>query len=127
MLDGKKTIAENIVYKAISILAEKTKLGELESFNRAIDNVKPRIELRSRRVGGANYQVPVPVTETRQAALAMRWIIKAAKEGRAGKSLPESLSTQLINSFNKEGAAYKKREEVHKMAEANRAFSHLNW
>lgn len=127
MLDGKKTVAENIVYSAISKLAEKTKLGEMEAFNRALDNIKPKIELRSRRVGGANYQVPVPVTDTRQAALAMRWIIKASKEGRANKDFADSLTTQLINAFNKEGSAYKKREEVHKMAEANRAFSHLNW
>lgn len=127
MLDGKKTIAEDIVYSAITKLAEKTKLADIDAFNKALDNIKPRIELRSRRVGGANYQVPVPVTETRQAALAMRWIIKASKEGRAGKNFSEALAAQLINAFNKEGSAYKKREEVHKMAEANRAFSHLNW
>lgn len=127
MIDGKKTIAENIVYQAIKKLAEKTKLGELEAFNRALDNIKPKIELRSRRVGGANYQVPVPVSESRQASLAMRWIIKASKEGRGSKDFSESLASQLMSAFNKEGSAYKKREEVHKMAEANKAFSHLNW
>jgi small subunit ribosomal protein S7 len=127
MLDGKKSVAEKIVYDAITKLAEKAKMGEMESFNKALDNIKPKIELRSRRVGGANYQVPVPVSESRQAALAMRWIIKAAKEGRGSSDFSESLAMQLWNSFNKEGSAYKKREEVHKMAEANRAFSHLNW
>jgi small subunit ribosomal protein S7 len=127
MLDGKKSVAENIVYDAMKILADKTKLGELEALNKALDNIKPKIELRSRRVGGANYQVPVPVTESRQAALAMRWILKAARDGRGSQQLSESLASQLNSAFNKEGAAYKKREEVHKMAEANRAFSHLNW
>ncbi len=127
MIDGKKTIAEKIVYSAMSKLAEKTKLGELEAFMKALENVRPKIELRSRRVGGANYQVPVPVTESRQLSLAMRWILKAAKEGRGGKDSIESLTNQLFSAFNKEGSAYKKREEVHKMAEANKAFSHLNW
>jgi small subunit ribosomal protein S7 len=127
MKDGKRTIAEGLVYGAMDKLAETTKLGPLEAFTRAMDNVKPKIELRSRRVGGANYQVPVPVSEKRQTSLTMRWIIKAATDGRAGKDFSTSLYNQLFASFNKEGAAYKKKEDVHKMAEANKAFSHLTW
>jgi small subunit ribosomal protein S7 len=127
MQDGKKTIAEGLVYGAMDKLAESTKLGALEAFNRAMENIKPKIELRSRRVGGANYQVPVPVAENRQGSLAMRWIIKVATDNRAGKDFSTSLYNQLFASFNKEGAAYKKKEDVHKMAEANKAFSHLTW
>ncbi len=127
MVDGKKTVAEGLVYDAMKKLSEKTNMGELESFNKALDNLKPKIELRSRRVGGANYQVPVPVTESRQLILAMRWIIKATRESRGNKGSSEALFVQLLNAFNKEGNAYKKKEEVHKMAEANKAFSHLSW
>lgn len=127
MKDGKKTVAEGLVYSAMEKLAETTKLGALEAFARAMDNIKPKIELRSRRVGGANYQVPVPVTEKRQGSLAMRWILKVAQDNRAGKDFSTSLYNQLFASFNKEGAAYKKKEDVHKMAEANKAFSHLTW
>ena len=127
MKDGKKTVAEGLVYGAIDKLAEATKLAPQEAFQRALDNVRPKIELRSRRVGGANYQVPVPVTEKRQGSLAMRWILNAATSSRAGKNYSESLFNQLMSAFNKEGAAVKKKEEVHKMAEANKAFSHLTW
>lgn len=127
MQDGKRTIAEGLVYGAMDKLAETTKLGALEAFAKAMDNIKPKIELRSRRVGGANYQVPVPVSEKRQMSLAMRWILKAAREGRGGKDFSTSLYNQLNASFNKEGAAYKKKDDVHKMAEANKAFSHLTW
>lgn len=127
MIDGKKTVAEGLVYDAMKKLSEKTNMGELEAFNKALDNLKPKIELRSRRVGGANYQVPVPVTEARQLVLAMRWIIKTTRESRGSKSSSDALFAQLLNAFNKEGSAYKKKEEVHKMAEANKAFSHLSW
>lgn len=127
MIDGKKTIAEGIVYDAMERLAKETKMGELEAFKKALENLMPKIELRSRRVGGANYQVPVPVTERRQVTLAMRWILKAARESRGSKTAGEAYFIQLLNAFNKEGAAYKKKEEVHKMAEANKAFSHLSW
>ena len=127
MKDGKKSVAERLVYTAIAKLAESTKLGPEEAFKKALDNVRPKIELRSRRVGGANYQVPVPVTEKRQDSLAMRWILKAATDTRAGKDYSTSLYNQLMNAFNKEGAAMKKKEDVQKMAEANRAFSHLTW
>ena len=127
MKDGKRTIAEGLVYGAMSKLAEKTKLGELESLQKSLEMIKPKVELRSRRVGGANYQVPVPVTEARQVSLAMRWILKATKDSRGNRNFSESLFNQLNAALNKEGAAYKKRDEVHKMAEANKAFSHLNW
>lgn len=127
MESGKKTIAERLVYGAIKRLSEKTNLPEMEAFNKAMDNIKPKVELRSRRVGGANYQVPTPVTEARQVSLAMRWVLKAARESRGNKNFDEALFQQLLSSYNKEGAAYKKREEVHKMAEANKAFSHLTW
>ena len=124
---GKKTLAQNMVYTALEELAKETKLGPVEAFEKALENVKPKIELRTRRVGGANYQVPVPVIESRQLALSMRWIISAARSGRGKDTSTKSLTRELLNAFNKEGSAYKKREEVHKMAEANKAFSHLTW
>ena len=124
---GKKTVAQKIVYGAIEELAQQTKLGPVEAFEKALDNIKPKIELRTRRVGGANYQVPVPVAEARQQALSMRWVINASRAGRGKDTSVKSLARELMNAFNKEGAAYKKREEVHKMAEANKAFSHLTW
>lgn len=124
---GKKTIAEKIVYGALEELAKETKLGPVEAFEKALENIKPKIELRTRRVGGANYQVPVPVAEGRQQALSMRWVINAARSGRGKDTSAKSLTRELLNAFNKEGSAYKKREEVHKMAEANKAFSHLTW
>jgi len=127
MKDGKRTVAEGLVYDAMAELAEKTKLAEMESLQQALENIKPKIELRSRRVGGANYQVPVPVSESRQVTLAMRWILKAARDSRGNRTFSESLFNQLYSAFNKEGSAYKKRDEVHKMAEANKAFSHLKW
>jgi small subunit ribosomal protein S7 len=127
MQDGKKSVAQGLVYKALDSLADKTKLPQMEAFEKALENARPKIELRSRRVGGANYQVPVPVTDSRSRALAMRWIITAARNGKGSKDMGESLGLQLLNAFNKEGPAIKKREEVHKMAEANKAFSHLSW
>jgi small subunit ribosomal protein S7 len=127
MVEGKKTIAQGLVYDAMSKLAAKTNMGELEAFNKALENIKPKVELRSRRVGGANYQVPLPVPEIRQTALAMRWLLKATRESRGSKGSGDALFVQLLNAFNKEGAAYKKKEEVLRMAEANKAFSHLTW
>lgn len=124
---GKKSVAQNIVYTALEELAQATKLGPVEAFEKALDNIKPKIELRTRRVGGANYQVPVPVSEGRQQALSMRWVISATRSSRGKDTSAKSLARELMNAFNKEGAAYKKREEVHKMAEANKAFSHLTW
>lgn len=124
---GKKTVAQGLVYKALDRLSKETKLGAVEALDRALENIKPKIELRTRRVGGANYQVPVPVSEGRQLALSIRWIINAAKTGRGKDDSSVSLYRELLNAFNKEGPAYKKKEEVHKMAEANKAFSHLTW
>ncbi|GAB4285558.1 MAG: 30S ribosomal protein S7 [Candidatus Dojkabacteria bacterium] len=125
MQDGKKTVARKIVYNALEKLAEETKTDAIEAFNKAMENVKPKIEVRSRRVGGSNYQVPVPVPESRQFALASRWIIEAARNGRGGKEVYLSLAKELIDAFNNEGTAVRKKEEVKKMAEANKAFAHL--
>ncbi|KXK27028.1 MAG: 30S ribosomal protein S7 [candidate division WS6 bacterium OLB20] len=127
MLDGKKVAAEKVVYGALDKLATVTKMKPLEALELAIGNVKPRIEVRSRRVGGANYQVPVPVAEERQLALALRWITKAVRDSRGGKPTADRLADELIAATKKEGTAYKKREDTVKMAEANKAFSHLSW
>lgn len=127
MQDGKKKTAESIVYAAMEKLAAETKLPAMEAVERAIGNVKPKIEVRSRRVGGANYQVPVPVSEERQLALALRWIIGACRSNRGGKPISDRLAAELIAAFRKEGDSYRKREDTHKMAEANKAFSHLSW
>lgn len=123
MLDGKKSIAQTIVYKAIEDLQEKTKTKGVEAFERAIENVKPKIEVRSRRVGGSNFQVPVPVNPNRQLALASRWIIDAARAARKNTEFWVVLSHELLNAYNKEGSAIKKKEEVQRMAEANKAFA----
>jgi len=127
MQSGKKALAQNLVYKSMEALAKETKLGPVEALEKALENIKPKIELRTRRVGGANYQVPVPVAERRQDALSMRWIINAATSNRGKGNSVESLTREFVNAFNKEGPAYKKKEEVHKMAESNKAFSHLTW
>lgn len=127
MQDGKKAVAEANVYKALDKLATETKLKPVEALDKAIGNIVPKVEVKSRRVGGANYQVPVPVTEDRQLALALRWIIGAARDARGGRPFAEALYTELLAGTKKEGAAYKKREDTHKMADANKAFSHLSW
>ncbi|ADN01462.1 30S ribosomal protein S7 [Spirochaeta thermophila] len=126
MWDGKKSIAMSVVYKAIGILEERTGKPGLEVFLRAVDNVKPVVEVRSRRVGGATYQVPVEVRETRREALAMRWIIDAAR-GREGKPMEYRLADELLDAYNSTGVAFKKREDTHRMAEANKAFAHYRW
>lgn len=127
MLDGNKTAAEKIVYGALDKLGAETKMKPMEALDIAINNVKPRVEVRSRRVGGANYQVPVPVAEDRQLALALRWITKACRDSRGSQTMSDRLALELIAATKKEGTAYKKREDTLKMAEANRAFSHLSW
>ncbi|CEG07617.1 hypothetical protein BN961_01015 [Afipia felis] len=126
MYDGKKSAAESIVYGAFDIIEQKTKQAPLTVFEQALDNVMPTIEVRSRRVGGATYQVPVEVRSTRRQALGLRWIISAAR-GRNEKTMTERLSAELLDAANNRGNAVKKREDVHKMAEANRAFSHYRW
>lgn len=127
MKDGKKATATNVLYGAMDYLAEQTKKGALESFEQAIENIKPKVEVRSRRVGGANYQVPVPVSERRQEALSLRWIIGAARGSRKDTGSDVTFGKVLLDAYNKEGAAYKKRDDTHKMAEANKAFAHFSW
>lgn len=121
---GKKTIAQKVVYGAIEKLAEKKKEDPLKLFERVIETVKPQVEVRSRRVGGANYQVPVPVSGTRQNALAFRWLIAAAR-ARKGKDMMERLSLEFFDVLEGVGGAMKKKEDVHRMAEANKAFAHF--
>lgn len=127
MYEGKKAVAENIIYGAFDILEAKRKdQGPLETFHNALDNVAPAIEVRSRRVGGATYQVPVEVRTERRQALAIRWLIQAARS-RNDKTMVDRLSAELIDASNNRGNAVKKREDTHRMAEANRAFSHYRW
>ena len=126
MYEGKKSVAETIVYNAFDIIEQKTKQSPIEVFKNALDNVAPAIEVRSRRVGGATYQVPVEVRNERRQALAIRWIITAAR-GRNDKTMVDRLSGEFMDAANNRGSAVKKREDTHKMAEANRAFSHYRW
>ncbi len=127
MTEGKKTIAERIVYNALDILKEKTQEETaIKALNKAIDNVRPRLEVKARRVGGATYQVPTDVVPARGMALAMRWIRDYARN-KKGKPMDVKLAEELVSAYKSEGPAIKKRDEVHKMAEANRAFSHLRW
>ena len=127
MYEGKKAVAETIVYGALDILETRRKdLGPLETFHTALENVAPAIEVRSRRVGGATYQVPVEVRPERRKALAIRWLITAARK-RGENTMTEKLAGELLDASSNRGAAVKKREDTHKMAEANRAFSHYRW
>ena len=126
MLDGKKGTAENIVYGAFDIIKDKTGNDPLEVFNTAMKNVKPVLEVKARRVGGANYQVPIEVRADRRQALAIRWLVDYARK-RGGKSMQEKLAGELMDAANNTGAAVKKREDTHKMAEANKAFAHYRW
>ena len=126
MYEGKKSVAENIVYGAFEIIENRLKADPLPIFKTALDNVAPAIEVRSRRVGGATYQVPVEVRLERRQALAIRWLITAAR-GRNDKTMVERLSSELMDAANNRGNAVKKREDTHRMAEANRAFSHYRW
>ena len=127
MWEGKKSIARKVVYDALDIVKEKTKVeNPVEIFENAIRNVGPAMEIRSRRVGGANYQVPREVRPERKQALAFRWIITAARSGK-GKPMAQKLAAEIIAANNNEGTAVKKREDTHRMAEANRAFAHFAW
>ena len=127
MHDGKKSVAEKIFYGALENLASRVPGTEpLEVFEKAIENVKPEIEVRAKRVGGATYQVPVPVSPKRQLSLAMRWILEAVRK-RSGKPVYLQLADELVAAYNREGAAITVRENVHKMAEANKAFAHFAW
>jgi small subunit ribosomal protein S7 len=126
MYDGKKSAAEAIVYGALDAVEQKAKADPIQVFRQALDNVAPAIEVRSRRVGGATYQVPVEVRTERRQALAIRWLITAARS-RNDKTMMERLAAELLDASNNRGAAVKKREDTHRMAEANRAFAHYRW
>ena len=127
MTSGKKSVAENIVYGAFDILSQKTQEDSpLKVFNKALENARPRLEVKPRRVGGATYQVPVEVTTARGGSLAMRWIRDFAR-AKKGKPMMTKLADELLAAYKGEGSAIKKRDETHKMAEANKAFSHLRW
>ena len=126
MLDGKKSVSERIVYGAFDIVFDKTNKKPIDFFNQALDNVKPNLEVKSRRVGGATYQVPMEVRPQRAQTLAMKWIVDSALK-RNEKTMRERIANEIIDAHNNKGNAVKKREETHKMAEANRAFSHFRW
>ncbi len=126
MLDGKKSVAEGIVYGAFDLIEKRTKNDPIKVFHDALDNVKPSIEVRSRRVGGATYQVPIEVRTARSQALAIRWLITAAR-ARSERTMAQRLSGELAEAGENRGGAVKKREDTHRMAEANRAFSHYRW
>ena len=126
MLDGKKSVAESIVYGALERVQSKLKRAPIEAFHEALENVKPSVEVRSRRVGGATYQVPVEVRTERREALAIRWLITAARK-RNENTMEERLAAELADAVQNRGTAVKKREDTHKMADANKAFSHYRW
>jgi small subunit ribosomal protein S7 len=126
MLDGKKSVAQSVFYGAMDQIEQKGEKLPLEIFLKAIENVKPVVEVKSRRVGGSTYQVPVEIRDSRREALAMRWIITAAR-ARAGRSMSQKLSAELLDAANQAGTAFKKKEDTHRMAEANKAFSHYRW
>ena len=126
MLDGKKSVSEKIVYGAFDIVSKKTDKDPLSFFHEALDNVKPNLEVKSRRVGGATYQVPIEVRPRRAQTLAMKWIVDCAVK-RNEKTMRERVAGEILDAHNNKGNAVKKREETHKMAEANRAFSHFRW
>ncbi len=126
MLDGKKSVSMRIIYEAFDTLKAKTDKDPLEVFLKALDNVKPMVEVKSRRVGGATYQVPIEIRDSRREALAMRWVITAARN-KSGRGMGERLASELLDAFNNTGTAYKKKEDTHKMAEANKAFAHYRW
>ena len=123
---GKKSTAERVMYDALDIVAERTKENALDVFTRAIENIRPLLEVKARRVGGATYQVPIEVSPNRSSTLAMRWMLDAAR-AKSGKPLAERVAEEILAANKKEGIAFKKREDTHKMAEANRAFAHYRW
>jgi small subunit ribosomal protein S7 len=126
MYDGKKSTVEHIVYGAFDLIEDRLKEDPLKVFKRALDNVRPRVEVKSRRVGGATYQVPIEVRPDRSTALAMRWLIQYSRS-RSGKSMRERLAAEVIDAASERGESVKKREDTHRMAEANKAFSHYRW
>lgn len=127
MKKGKRSLAERIVYSALDIIAEKTKDDPIRTFKKAMKNVQPMLEVKSRRVGGANYQVPVEVRPRRQEAMAMRWLIGYARARKSERTMQERLAMELLDAAESRGASVKKREDTHRMAEANKAFAHYRW
>ena len=126
MYDGKKGIAQSILYEAFDIVKERTGEEPLSVFEKAMENIKPTLEVKSRRVGGSNYQVPVEVTPARSQALGLRWLVKFSRD-RGGKGMAVNLASEIIDAANGTGAAVKKREDTHRMAEANKAYAHFRW
>ncbi len=126
MRQGKKSLAERLLYRALDQVAEKTSEEQLMVFKKAVDNAAPMLEVRSRRVGGATYQIPVEVSHVRRTALSIRWLIANAKS-RPGRSMADKLTSEIIDAFKNTGGAVKKKEDVHRMAEANKAFAHYRW
>jgi small subunit ribosomal protein S7 len=126
MVDGKKAVAEQIVYGAFDVVADRTREDPVHIFHRALENCQPMVEVKSRRVGGATYQVPVEVRPDRQMALAMRWVVSFARK-RPGRSMRDKLANELIEAAHNRGNAFKRRDDVHRMAEANKAFAHYRW
>jgi len=127
MVDGKKSVAQQVFYKAMEIVAQKvTEVEPIEVFNRALDNVKPSVEVRSKRVGGAAYQVPMQVNRNRQQSLGIRWMLQAVRE-KKGRATHEKLAEEIMAAYKREGAAVTKRDNVHRMADANKAFAHFAW
>jgi len=126
MYDGKKSAAEKIIYTALKLIKDKTKEDPIKIFNEAISNIRPNLEVRSRRVGGATYQIPVEVKTSRSQTLALKWLLEASRK-RKNKTMSDKLFNELIDAYQKKGAAIKKREDTHKMAESNKAFAHYRW
>lgn len=127
MISGKKSIAESIIYSSLDTISEKLGVDPVEAFEKALANIRPMLEVRSRRVGGATYQVPVEVRPSRSMALAMRWLIASSRARKSEKTMAERLAVELVEAYNGRGEAVKKRDNTHKMAEANRAFAHYKW
>lgn len=126
MIDGKKGVAEKILYEAFDIIKDKTKEEPVSVFEKALENIKPQLEVKSKRVGGSNYQVPVEVSETRSQTLGLRWLVNYARL-RSGHTMAQNLADEIIDASNGTGNAVKKREDTHRMAEANKAFAHYRW
>ena len=126
-MDGKRSTAEGILYGSLDIIRERTGDDPLKIFKKALDNVKPNVEVKSRRVGGSNYQVPVEVSQNRRLSLAIRWVVSYARNRSDGKTMRDRLANELIEASNLRGAAVKKREDTHRMADANKAFAHFRW
>lgn len=126
MIQGKKSVCTSIMYDALETMQQKAGVPALDVFNRALENAKPLVEVKSRRVGGATYQVPIEIRDSRREALAMRWLITASRN-RNGKAMGDKLADELLDAYNNTGTAIKKKEDMHKMAEANKAFAHYKW